>query len=307
MCVRIRSDSDLSGKIFIYKIWKQNDELNAKIEKKKLQNLELEIERLKNENKHIRDEFEKYKTRTNSTIKSFSKPNQPEPLASHNQQLKDQIDVLKKRISLMEREHGEELTDLKQSHQIELDSLKHKFIDQMEHMDSERQQQLNQMEKQLVNQRERTLKLISEKDAEIKSLKNNKHLNSLLNTDSESDEPAPNRLIYITEANAYKEGELARLRKTKADLEYKLKQVCDENCVDVDRLECQIKLLKEEIERLKLNQSRNELNGHNFEYIKNVMYSYLTSRDLNRRVIFIKMAKLFKNAYDQKMMILTCL
>lgn len=262
--------------------------MNTKIEKKKLENLELENERLKNENKQIRDEFEKYKIRTNNTIKTYSKLNNESSVPSSNvQELKDENAVLKKRIDLMEKDHNEELNDLKQSHLAELESLRAKQKDLIERAESERLQQLSQMEKQLVNQRERTLKLISEKDSEIESLKTRNNFNALIDSGSDSEEPVPNRLIYITEANAYKETELTKLRQTKIDLEYKLKQVYDENCVDIDRLECQIKLLKEEIERLKLNQSRNELNGHNLEYIKNVVYSYLTTKDLNVKLSMV--------------------
>lgn len=275
--------------IFFVEIWKQNDQLNTKIEKQKLENLELENERLKNENKHLRNEFDQFKIHTNNTIKSISKSKQSQTSLSTQsaQDLKDEIDVLKRRLVLIEKDHDEEINEIKQSHQIECENLDAKHKEQMMRLESNNAQQVNQMEKQMVNQRERSLKLIADKDAEIESLKKNYKLNSLANTDSDSDEAEPNRLIYITETNAYKETELNRLRQTKIDLEYKLKQVYDENCVDIDRLECQIKLLKEEIERLKLNQSRNELNGHNFEYIKNVVYSYLTTKDLNVKMSMV--------------------
>lgn len=263
--------------------------MNTKIEKQKLENLQLENERLKNENKHLKNEFDQFKIQTNNTIKSISKSRQSQASISSSsaQDLKDEIDILKRRLVLIEKDQSDEINDIKQSHQIELENLNVKYKEQIMHLESDHLQQLSQMEKQMVNQRERSLKLIADKDAEIELLKKNYKFNSLVNTDSDSDEPEPNRLIYVTETNAYKETELARLRQTKLDLEYKLKQVCDENCVDIDRLECQIKLLKEEIERLKLNQTRNELNGHNFEYIKNVVYSYLTTKDLNVKMSMV--------------------
>ena len=63
----------------------------------------------------------------------------------------------------------------------------------------------------------------------------------------------PNRLLYFNEQNAYKEMELNKLRLLKSDLEYKFKQTNDEHSVDLDRLQNQIAILKEEIERLKLH------------------------------------------------------
>ena len=94
-------------------------------------------------------------------------------------------------------------------------------------------------------------------------------------------ESEPTRLLYFNEQNAYKDMELNKLRVLKSDLEYKLKQTNDEHSVDIDRLQNQISILKQEIERLKLNHSRNELNGANLEYIKNVVFNFMTTKDQN--------------------------
>lgn len=97
----------------------------------------------------------------------------------------------------------------------------------------------------------------------------------------------PNRLLYFNEQNAYKEMELNKLRMLKSDLEYKLKQTNDEHSVDLDRLQNQIAILKEEIERLKLNHTRNELNGANLEYIKNVVFNFMTTKDQNVKLSMV--------------------
>jgi hypothetical protein len=81
--------------------------------------------------------------------------------------------------------------------------------------------------------------------------------------------------------------ELNKLRMVKNDLEYKLKQTNDEHSVDLERLQNQIGILKQEIERLKLNSSRNELNGANFEYIKNVVFNFMTTKDESVRLSMI--------------------
>jgi hypothetical protein len=95
-------------------------------------------------------------------------------------------------------------------------------------------------------------------------------------------------LLYYNQQNAYKDSELNKLRLAYKDLEYKLKHVVDENSVDLERLQAQIKLLKDEIERMKLNHSRAEMDSsENLEYIKNVVFNYMTSKDQTVRANMI--------------------
>jgi GRIP and coiled-coil domain-containing protein 1 len=188
---------------------------------------------------------------------------------------------------------------------------------------NEKENRLREFENEIVKQRERTLKLIEEKDNELATLRevNNEHhfvhnsnkenrinkpTSSL--TDSNDDTQSngsnelntnvqlfnqqinteTNHLVHFSQQNAYKDIELNKLRKAKTDLEYKLKQTMDENSVDVDRLQAQINLLKQEIERIKLNDKRVELNGNNMEYVKNVVYNYLTTKDDQVKMNMIK-------------------
>ena len=121
----------------------------------------------------------------------------------------------------------------------------------------------------------------------------NEKLNALQNStqyimvNNSVNDSEPNRLLYFNEQNAYKEMELNKLRLLKSDLEYKFKQTNDEHSVDLDRLQNQIAILKEEIERLKLNHTRNELNGANLEYIKNVVFNFMTTKDQNVKLSMI--------------------
>lgn len=118
----------------------------------------------------------------------------------------------------------------------------------------------------------------------LEVVKENVAINLLNNNDSTV---TPNRILHYSQQTAYRDIELNKLRLAKSDLEYRLKQTYDEHSVDIDRLQSQISLLKEEIERLKLNQSRYELNGENLEYIKNVIYNYLTTKDTNVKISMI--------------------
>jgi hypothetical protein len=108
----------------------------------------------------------------------------------------------------------------------------------------------------------------------------------LLNTNTTNDHE-PKHILYYSQQIAYRETELNKLRLLKHDLEYKLKQTNDEHSVDIDRLLNQILILKQEIERLKLNQTRNDLNGANLEYIKNVVYNFMTTKDNNVKMSMI--------------------
>ena len=115
------------------------------------------------------------------------------------------------------------------------------------------------------------------------------------NSESADENIVPNQnassmLLVYNQQNAYKDSELNKLRVNNKELEYRLKKTFDEHSVDLDRLQSQIHLLKEEIERLKLNQSRTEMNtnsSENLEYIKNVVYNYMTTKDQQVRINMI--------------------
>lgn len=110
-----------------------------------------------------------------------------------------------------------------------------------------------------------------------------------LGGDGSSSSPASQQsyMLYYNQQLAYKDSELNKLRAGKSDLEYKMKQVVDEHSVEVERMQAQIGLLKDEIERGKLNAEREALNRENLEYVKNVVFNYMTTRDPNVRASMI--------------------
>jgi GRIP and coiled-coil domain-containing protein 1 len=230
---------------------------------------------------------------------------------------------LKSRLINSEREKADEIERLNILKETAVAEVKQENRKQIEVILNEKENRLREFENEIVKQRERTLKLIEEKDNELATLRevNNEHhfvhnsnkenrinkpTSSL--TDSNDDTQSngsnelntnvqlfnqqinteTNHLVHFSQQNAYKDIELNKLRKAKTDLEYKLKQTMDENSVDVDRLQAQINLLKQEIERIKLNDKRVELNGNNMEYVKNVVYNYLTTKDDQVKMNMIK-------------------
>lgn len=93
-------------------------------------------------------------------------------------------------------------------------------------------------------------------------------------------------LLHYSQELAFKDAELLKLRRIKNDLEYRIKNVLSENETELDNYRKQINLLKLEIERLKLNSSRLDASA-NMEYIKNVVYRFLTTKDINVKLNMI--------------------
>lgn len=292
-------------------IWSQNNSFNVQLEKDKQKEMQTQLDNLKDENKHLREEYEKYKIRTNYLIKSAKQASSGKEsqlsLEIEIKRLKNEVDNLKMRLIVCEREKVEELEKLTSANQNKIIELRNEFKQQLDKLESNRLKSLNDLEKELVKQRERTFKLLAEKEAELEKFKFNSNNSKDDSAESSSSNtttsdyylPTNNStainadsnmmdhqssLIYYSQENAYKENELNKLRQAKINLEYKLKQTIDENAVDADRYQNQINILKQEIERLKLNSSRTELNGSNLEYIKNVVFNYMTTKDNNIRL-----------------------
>jgi len=165
------------------------------------------------------------------------------------------------------------------------------------------------LSKELVKQRERTLNLIADKDAELENLKDNfeprlnghsnynhENLQNEKNAQSSSDENIPvtrmnlqsgeKTMVYYSQQMAYKDVEISKLRKLRTDLGNEIKQLSEDNSIDTESYTKQISLLKSEVERLKLNIKRTETT-ENLEYIKNVLFRFLTTKDVNVRISLI--------------------
>jgi len=302
--------------------------------KEKCEKLEFKISKLNEENHQLKEDYEKYRIKTNYLLKTaelvvkkvvyfllkirqFSsvfncfyfcihKPSKETEKVlndSMSEKLQSELDAAKKRIILMEKERDDDIQKTKELCDKKINEIRLESKHKLDNCESERIKEINELEKELVKQRERSLKLISDKEAEIAYLKS--QLNPIFKTENITDEQKvkssnleelnkvetsfkydatttdSNELnnIYLSQMNSYKETETTKLRKEKSELEYRLKQIADENSVETSRFQTQIGVLKDEIERLKLNEKRSELNGCNLEYIKNVVYNYLSAKD----------------------------
>lgn len=273
-----------------------------------------QIDKLKEENRHLKEEYEKYKIRTNYLIKSAKQistttSEQEQQQSQQIKKLKDELENLKKISITNETKYNQELNNLTILNEKQSNDLRLEFKCQLEKQENERYKIVNDLEKELIKQRERTVKLLDEKENELQQYREKNNVKFItksnnINTDlglnvsvehvydenNKSPQASPkhnnkileaNRLIYFSQETAYKDTELNKLRLAKSELEYKFKNSLDEHSVDIERLLSQINVLKQEIERLKLNQSRNEMNNSNLEYIKNVVFNYMTTKDAN--------------------------
>lgn len=157
----------------------------VKVESKKLTD---QIDRLKEENCHLKEEYEKFKIRTNYLIKSAkyqtSKESVASPVAvnqeSDQHQLKqslkkykEEVDILNKRIHLASKERVEEIRKLNEQFEQQEISLRNDFKLQLDKVERERLESRQELERELVKQRERTVKLLDEREEELGALKGN--------------------------------------------------------------------------------------------------------------------------------------
>lgn len=87
-------------------------------------------------------------------------------------------------------------------------------------------------------------------------------------------------LLHYLQEISRKNQEIATLRKSKHQLEISLRELHIENLAEKDKYCEEIDRLKAEIMRLDRNRSRE---GANLEYLKNVVYNYMLSSDVNSR------------------------
>jgi GRIP and coiled-coil domain-containing protein 1 len=210
--------------------------------------------------------------------------------------------------------YEDRIRDLEES----VDKLKIEHRKEIDRLENNYSKNINDFEAQISKQRERTIKLINEKDAEVERFKSQNISNSesavvasgaassssnyvnnedaINNQESNYDESKilkmnsnlnETTLLHYSQELAFKDAELLKLRKLKNDLEYRIKNVISDNETELDNYRKQINLLKLEIERLKLNSTRLEASA-NMEYIKNVVYRFLTTKDVNVKLNMIQ-------------------
>ncbi|KAL9955161.1 hypothetical protein ACROYT_G036447 [Oculina patagonica] len=264
--------------------------------------------------RQLKEEFERYKVKTqalhkNKSFKELSEQLENlEKLKKDNAELEKQIDEIKDANIVKEQDHKKVITNLRDS--LKLMEEKHKH--EKEDADTIYKQKLEELERQVLNQRERTLALVAEKDSEIEMLRS-RSPSSSPSADTSTGRPAFSYQRKFVEITGGSQATLDSSQSSEADaavhqllskpsgvsssesslVHYAQQQARREaestamrrqkNELEValrdaeirgDKLMDQANLLKEEIRKLERDRSRESAN---LEYLKNIVLRFMMS------------------------------
>ncbi|XP_016068881.1 PREDICTED: GRIP and coiled-coil domain-containing protein 1 [Miniopterus natalensis] len=250
--------------------------------------------------KQLKEEFERYKMRAQVVLKS--KNTKDGNLAKELEEAQEQLAELKEKyISLrlscdeLERQHQQEAEDWKQ----ELARLQHHHRQELERSQLDFRDRTLKLEEELHKQRDRALAVLAEKDLELEQLRS-VALSSVLpgrrspvgggSPGDPADIASPDNLtqaLQLAAANeptfflyaeqlARKEVEITLLRKQKHRLEMEVHQLQERLLEEGERHREEVGVLQSHIEKNIRDQSRE---GANLEYLKNIIYRFLTLPD----------------------------
>ncbi|KAL5009091.1 hypothetical protein ScPMuIL_014672 [Solemya velum] len=267
--------------------------------------------RLQDELERVKEEFERYKLRAQSVLKS--KSSKDNSSVKEVQILKDQISELRDKIRLMRLQYDEE-DEQRQNregvHHRTVLSIQQQHKDELALLKTDFQQEIAELTLELKKQRERTVSLLSEKDSEIEQLRSRtvegdqiyrvrqqspdsaaaaSHPTEVVRYSSQEQEAISRLLglnsgsghgettfLYFVEEQARKDVEINTLRKQKRDLESALRELQLSASMKEEALYDKVDNLKEEVRKSVRDKSRESAN---LEYLKNVTFKYLISYD----------------------------
>ncbi|KAL0195497.1 hypothetical protein M9458_009069 [Cirrhinus mrigala] len=261
--------------------------------------------------RQLREEFERYKMRAQGVLKN--KNTKDGNQAKELEEARDQLAELKEkyinlRITSDEAEvkHKRDLEERQQA----LVALQQTHKQEIERLDAQHRENFLRLEEELHKQRDRTMALLTEKDLELERLRaatvigfgshqkpsaNNSIAlegGDLEEADPEQEESdiiaqalklaGPNEptLLLYAEQLARKEVEVAALRKQKHRLEEDLHQLQGKLIANGERHEEEVAELRCQLDKRIRDQGRD---GANLEYLKNVIYKFLTLHDTRGR------------------------
>ncbi|XP_028722066.1 GRIP and coiled-coil domain-containing protein 1 [Peromyscus leucopus] len=256
--------------------------------------------------KQLKEEFERYKMRAQVVLKS--KNTKDGNLAKELEAAQEQLAELKEKyISLrlsceeLERQHQQEAEHWKQ----ELARLQQLHRQELEHSQLDFRDRALKLEEELRKQRDRALAVLAEKDLELEQLRSVALSSGLPGrrspvggvggvgggglgdaADTASSESLTQALqlaaaneptfFLYAEQLARKEVEITSLRKQKHRLEVETHQLQERLLEEEERHREEVGALQSHIEKNIRDQSRE---GANLEYLKNIIYRFLTLPD----------------------------
>ncbi|NXE43867.1 GCC1 protein, partial [Ptilorrhoa leucosticta] len=250
--------------------------------------------------RQLKEEFERYKVRAQQVLKS--KASKDVGLAKELEEAREQLAELRDKHVLLqlaaddaEERHRQELEARKR----ELSQLQQLHRQELERCQLEFRERALRLEEEMHKQRDRALAVLAEKDRELEQLRalalphgpkgsRDGAPGDLPSQDSSEILPQalqpcsgsePTFFLYA-EQLARKEVEIAALRKHKHQLEMQLHQLQGRALAEEEKHREEVAELRGEIQKNCRDKSRE---GANLEYLKNVVYRFLTLPDARGR------------------------
>lgn len=255
--------------------------------------------------RQVKDEFERYKLRAQVVLKNKNAKDGCQ--ARELEEVRDQLAELREkyinlRVQSDEAEacHRQQLDERQQQVVV----LQQAHRQEAERLEALHRDELLRLEAELHKQRERTVALLDEKDRELERLRAAAAAATLAwsnradttptdpqedSIDTEADivsqalrraTPTESTLLLYAEQLARKEVEVGALRRQKNRLEEDIRQLQARLITNGERHDEEVAALRDRLEKLIRDQSRE---GANLEYLKNIVYRFLTLQDTSGR------------------------
>ncbi|NWS48942.1 GCC1 protein, partial [Probosciger aterrimus] len=251
--------------------------------------------------KQLKEEFERYKMRAQVVLKNKSTKdiNLAKDLEEAQEQLadlKEKYVVLQLASDEMEKQHQQDMEAKKQ----ELSQLQQIHRQELERCQLDYRERALRLEEEMHKQRDRALAVLAEKDQELEQLRavtlpyglqgsKNYLVSDGACKDSPGDDSSeilpqalhlsttsePTFILYA-EQLARKEVDIVALRKQKHKLEMQVHHLQERILVEEEKHREEVTALQSEIEKNFRDKSRE---GANLEYLKNIVYRFLTLPD----------------------------
>ncbi|NXJ85804.1 GCC1 protein, partial [Trogon melanurus] len=275
--------------------------------------------------KQLKEEFERYKMRAQVVLKNKSAKdgNLAKELEEAQEQLadlKEKYVVLQLSADELEKQHRQDMEAKKQ----ELSQLQQVHRQELERCQLDYRERALKLEEEMHKQRDRALAVLAEKDQELEQLRSvtlpyglQGSKNYLApGTDLPNDSPGndssdilpqalhlssePTFFLYA-EQLARKEVEIVALRKQKHKLEMQVHQLQEKILVEEEKHREEVSALQSEIEKNCRDKSRE---GANLEYLKNIVYRFLTLPDsLGRQQTLTAILTILHFSPEEKQMV----
>ncbi|XP_054488243.2 GRIP and coiled-coil domain-containing protein 1 [Agelaius phoeniceus] len=252
--------------------------------------------------RQLKEEFERYKVRAQQVLKS--KASKDVGLAKELEEAREQLAELQDKNVLLqlaaddtEKRHRQELEARKQ----ELSQLQQLHRQELERCQLQFRERALRLEEEMHKQRDRALAVLAEKDRELEQLRAltlphgpkgcrdggpgpgdapSQDSSEILPQELQLCSGSEPTFFLYAEQLARKEVEIAALRKHRHRLEVQLHQLQGRALAEEDRHREEVAALRDEIQKNCRDKSRE---GANLEYLKNVVYRFLTLPDARGR------------------------